>query len=316
MFSIEKLFAATRAALPPEVKTSVFKCRFPGRGFLKRFFNALEAVLYQGDINHITGDVHFLTNFLKKRKTILTIHDCGTLERLCGLKKKLFLFLWYWLPVKRSALVTVISDSTKRELLRYVNIKESKIRVIPDCVFPVFQKNPKPWNTDKPVILQVGISINKNIPRVAKALAGLRCHLRVIGQLGGENVVALENNNIDYSSVAGISDKEMAKEYHNADMLIFVSTNEGFGLPIVEAQATGRPVVTSNISSMPEVAGDAACFVDPHDVADIRRGILRIIQDRVYREKLVELGFKNVERFKPERIAGQYVAVYETLLKN
>jgi len=212
--------------------------------------------------------------------------------------------------------VTVISDSTKRELLRYVNIKESKIRVIPDCVFPVFQKDPKLWNTDKPVILQVGITKNKNIPRVAKALEGLCCHLRITGRLEGENLLALENNNIDYSSVAGISDEEMAREYRNADMLIFASTSEGFGLPIIEAQATGRPVVTSNISSMPEVAGDAACFVDPYDVAGIRMGILRIIEDRIYREKLVEMGFKNAERFRPEQIAGQYVEVYQSLLKN
>ena len=106
---------------------------------------------------------------------------------------------------------------------------------------------------------------------------------------------------------------DMPALYANADALVFVSLVEGFGLPIVEAQATGRPVVTSNILSMPEVAGGAACLVDPFDVASIREGLLRIIGDSSYRDALVRRGHENVKRFHPASIAAEYVKLYEEL---
>ena len=99
----------------------------------------------------------------------------------------------------------------------------------------------------------------------------------------------------------------------SGDLLVFVSTYEGFGLPILEAQATGRPVITSNVLSMPEVAGDSACLVDPFDVSSIRKGILKVINDPAYREKLIKRGFENVKRFQPDKIAEQYADIYRGL---
>ncbi len=87
-------------------------------------------------------------------------------------------------------------------------------------------------------------------------------------------------------------------------MLVFVSTYEGFGLPILEAQAMGRPVVTSNIMSMPEVAGDGACLVDPCDVTILHQVLLRVINDSSYRNTLVRNGFENVKRFRSKKIAA------------
>ena len=84
-------------------------------------------------------------------------------------------------------------------------------------------------------------------------------------------------------------------------------------MPIIEAQAVGRPVLTSNVCSMPEAAGGAACLVDPFDVADIRRGILRLLNEPDYVDELVERGFKNAARYSPERIAKQYAAVYRKI---
>jgi len=316
MFSLENLFAAIRAAMPAGVKCKVVVSRFSSRGFFRRVFNIVEACFRQGDINHITGDVHYLAYFLKKKRTILTIHDCVSLERLTGLKHKIFLYLWYWLPIKRSALVTVISESTKRELFRYVDVKEEKIRVIPDCVFPMFRPSPtKIWNEMKPLILQVGTTENKNLARLAEALAGIRCHLRIIGKLSNEQIKALESHRIEYSVVAGLSDEQLVKEYCDADMVIFVSTYEGFGLPIVEAQASGRPVVTSNILSMPEVAGDGACFADPYDIVSIREAVLKVMNNSSYRKGLIKNGFENVKRFSAEKIATQYVELYKQLIK-
>jgi glycosyltransferase involved in cell wall biosynthesis len=105
----------------------------------------------------------------------------------------------------------------------------------------------------------------------------------------------------------------MYESYCAADLVSFVSTYEGFGLPILEANAVGRPVVTSNVSSMPEVAGDAACLVDPFDVASIRSGILRTIEDREYRERLICNGFDNVQRYVPEKVTYKYIELYRRI---
>ena len=150
--------------------------------------------------------------------------------------------------------------------------------------------------------------------RLAKALNGVPCHMRIVGKVSDEQTAALQRFEIDYSCVSNISDEEIVDEYRQCDMLAFVSTHEGFGMPIVEAHATGRAVVTSDILSMPEVAGGAACLVDPFDVSSIREGILKIINDSAYCDRIVRRGFENVERFRPETIARQYVDIYNELL--
>lgn len=85
-------------------------------------------------------------------------------------------------------------------------------------------------------------------------------------------------------------------------------------MPIVEANIVGKPVITSNILSMPEVAGDAAHLVNPFDVEDMRNGILKLIEDDTYREQLVSNGFENARRFKVEKVVEDYKAIYYRLI--
>jgi glycosyltransferase involved in cell wall biosynthesis len=230
---------------------------------------------------------------------------------LTGLKKAVFFFVWYWLPDKRASVLTVVSLATRDVLLQYLHCDPDKIRVIHNCVSDDFKPSPRAFDSERPILLQVGTRDNKNILRVAEALKGIPCHLRIIGELDKEQLSALSRYRIDHSAVAGLPDKEMVREYENADMLVFASTYEGFGLPIIEANAVGRPVVTSNILSMPEVAGTAACLVEPFDIQDIRKGILRVICDKEYREDLVARGYENVKRFQSRRIAAEYARLYE-----
>jgi glycosyltransferase involved in cell wall biosynthesis len=98
-------------------------------------------------------------------------------------------------------------------------------------------------------------------------------------------------------------------------MVVFASLYEGFGLPILEAQATGRPVITSNFGAMKEAAGEGALFVDPYSVESIRSAILRIKNEPQLREELVRKGRENVARFRPEAIARQYAEIYRSLAK-
>lgn len=312
-FSIERLFADIRQALPNGLTAKVAVSRFPSRGFFRRFYNIFEAAFRQNAVNHITGDVHFLAFLLRKRNTLLTICDLVTLHRLHGLRRVVFFFLWYWLPIKRVALISVISESTKRELIYHCNVDPGKVRVVYCPVSDSFQPVPKPFNYIKPIILQIGTGLNKNVERVAMALEGIPCHFRVIGKLNNEQISVLQQHRIEFSSSANISDEAVVEEYRRCDMLVFVSTYEGFGLPIVEAQATGRPVVTSNIFSMPEVAGSAAFLADPLNIASIREGVRKVIEDTAYRDSLIQLGFENVVRFHSAKIAKQYVALYQEL---
>ena len=92
---------------------------------------------------------------------------------------------------------------------------------------------------------------------------------------------------------------------------MFASLYEGFGLPILEAQAIGRPVITSDRWSMPEAAGRGARLVDPENVRDMRSAVEHLVTDAAARRELVEHGFANVERFRPAAVAAQYEAVYE-----
>jgi len=307
-FSVERLFSDVRDTLPSTFVVKVQRSRYESKGLWRRVYNVIEASLNQGDINHVTGDVHYLTYLLSRRKTVLTVLDCV-------LKKKVFWFFWYWLPVRRSAAITVISGSTKTELLKYVNADPDKIQVIHCPVSDSFTASLKEFNIDCPRIVQIGTSENKNIERLAQALKGLKCQLIIIGNLSNSQRAALESNETSYENHVGLSNLQLLEQYHQADMLAFVSTYEGFGLPIVEANAVGRPVITSNIYSMPEVAADAACIVDPYDVAAIRQGIEKIISDAEYRNRLVKAGFRNMERFRPGYIAAQYAELYQKLYR-
>ncbi len=309
-FSVRRLFNDVRRALPEGFISRVAISRYPSQGFWKRVYNIIEAAFRQGEVNHITGDVHFLAYLLHKQRTLLTILDLVTVHRLSGIHKAIFLFFWYWLPIKRSAIVTVISESTRQDLLRHVSVEPVKIRVVHCPISDAFRPVPKPFPEDRPKILIIGTRPNKNVNRVVQALKGIPCQLRIIGELNDEQENCLRQCGLDYSAVSSISDEQVVEEFSECDMLVFASTYEGFGLPIVEAQATGRPVVTSKILSMSEVGGDAACLVDPYDVDSIRRGIQKVIEDPDYRNQLVTNGFENVERFRAVKIAAQYADIY------
>lgn len=313
VYSVERLYEDVRTHLPAGCHVDVCVNRYYSRGVLGRLLDSVLATWRQGDINHVTGDVHYLTYLLDRRRTILTILDCITLERLRGFRRWMFWFFWYWLPEKRCAAITVISESTKRELLSYLNCDPEKITVIHCNVSDEFTARPKDFNSHAPRILQVGTTQNKNIPRVAESLHGLPCRLVIIGPLSGEQINTLERHAIDYENHVSLSREALLAQYHEADLVMFASLYEGFGLPIIEANAVGRPVITSRLYSMPEVGGDAACYVDPYDIRSIRTAVEKVIHDADYRQQLIENGYRNVKRFQLPVIAAQYAALYRRL---
>lgn len=273
----------------------------------------------QSDINHITGDIHYaLLGFSRRKINILTIHDCVLLKRLSRRNPRYWLIKWVWhvLPIRKADCVTVISDNTKADLLSFISCDPAKIRVIPNFIDPAFAHMVRFSRAfrERPRILFIGTTPNKNLERLCEALEGLSADLDIIGRLNEEQLDCLRRHGITYSQSFGLSKEEVLQHYRDADVLAFPTTFEGFGLPIIEGQAAGLPVLTSDLSPMREVAGEGACLIDPYRPASIREGLLRIIGDEAYRHQLIEAAYDNIRRYDLDAVVLQYVELYRELI--
>ncbi len=267
----------------------------------------------QADIYHMTGDSHYVVPLLPHTKTVLTIHDTGhCLNDLRGFKQWLFKYLWFILPIKYAGRVTAISDFTRKSLINDLGIRQD-IQIVDNCVSSMFHFVPKTFNEKNPVVLQMGTAPHKNLSALIDALSGTPCRLSIVGKLSEKHIQKLDESGIAYENHIKITHQEVFEIYVSADIVAFVSLYEGFGMPIIEANAAGRPLITSNIEPMQSIAGDAACIVDPSNVSDIHKGIQTIISNREYREKLLHNGLRNAENFSPARIADKYLHIYHEL---
>lgn len=311
--SLERVFDAVRDAAPPHVSFEVHRLPHEGRGLVPRLRNMAYAWRHRGPVNHVGGDVHYLALALPRRRTVLTVADLAGLTRLRGLRRLALELLWYRLPVAWVAQVVTISDWTRQQLLELVPAAAGKVRTIP-CPLPSLPEcRTEAPPAGKPVLLQVGTAWNKNLLRVVEAVSGLDLHLRIIGPLDAEQSKLIESWGIDYSNVEWVDERSLTAEYERCDALVFASTYEGFGLPIVEAQSLGRPVITSRVASMPEVAGGGALLVDPHSVAEIRAAVVEVLSDDGAVEEMIARGRVNVDRFQPARIAKEYTQIWTSI---
>lgn len=314
--SLEKVFAQ----ISKSISKDKFETAFVQLPYLNNLLGIVKNFILfkkpEADIYHITGHIHYIALILPKKKTVLTVADLTILRTRKGLRRFIIKKMFFDWPVKKIKYITAISEATKNQIVQSTNCEREKIRVIEVPLQEIFYSEArKTFNTRCPTILQIGTAPHKNIANLLKALKGVNCRLRIIGKLNGELLNELKINEIEFTNDFDLDDGEIKNEYQTADIVAFCSIYEGFGLPIIEAQAMLTPVVTSNLSPMKEVAGGGAVLVEPEDVWSIKDGILRVINDESLRNNLIAQGLENIKRFESSRVAARYESLYREIIE-
>lgn len=318
-YSIEKLFHTLAEGFRKDGLFDIHLISMPylSKGFINRFRNILFALRQNADIHHISGDIHYIVFAFERSKSVITIHDLALLYHLQGIKLLLFKTIWFSLPAWWTKKLVVISEKTKEDLIKYINPGNEKICIISNFVNPKYTSshNIKKLNAI-PVILHIGTAPHKNLVRLIDAINGLRVKLHIIGVLSDDYLELLERGKIDYVNFTNLSESALIGQYNQADIVHFASTFEGFGMPILEGQAMGVPVITSNLAPMKDVAiNESAYLVNPFIASEIRNAVLDILQNEKMRENLIKNGYQNIKKFELSHIVSDYREVYSSIIK-
>ena len=293
--------------------------RFPGSRSVYNLFNRtpqnIDIIHYPTVSNPYFGN--------SKSKIVVTIHDITPLlmPEFHNWKRNVFfrLFLRSWLT--KSTKIIVDSHNTKSDLLQRFNIPSSKINVVhlgvgsnfkPIKNHQVIQK----YHLPEHYILFVGtIEPRKNISRLITAYTQLNPQekLVIVGRRGWKNekIIAAIKNNPNIQIVNDVEEQDLPAVYSHARLFVYPSLYEGFGLPVLEAMACGCPVITSNISSLPEVAGNATILVNPYNIIEITTSMNRVLKDKKLQEHLKRQGLKQAKKFSWKKCAKETFKIYQ-----
>ncbi len=242
--------------------------------------------------------------------------------------------LQYRYVCRRAKLFLAISAFTKEEMTEILHIPPEKIKVVPCACSPEMEpimdtarlaNLREKYHLPEHFVLFVGnFNPRKNLERLIRAFdrakeEGIPHQLVIAGEQGWkfdrDRALQRTKHSEDIRFIGYVPDEDMPALYSAADLFVFPSLYEGFGIPVLEAQACGTPVLTSNGSALPEVGGEGAVYVDPYNIDDISNGILRSLQDATLAENLSKKGLENVQRFSWKKSAIRLNRIVEDAVK-
>ncbi len=282
---------------------------------------------------------HYVLPPLTPCRAVVTIHDCIHLmfpQYLPGRLAHAYARTQLWMAARRAERVLTVSETSKNDLLRCFNLPAEKIVVIYNAIDERFSVDPpaeeaarvkERYQLKAPFALYVGnIKPHKNLERLIDAFARVRLmgldqlKLIIIGdqisQYQGLRRAVHQHKLHKHVRFFGFVPMEtLSVLYRLASVFVFPSLYEGFGLPPLEAMASGTPVITSNVSSLPEVVGDAAILVDPYDPDSIAAAMREVLTDADLRASLREKGLAKVQEYSWELSAAQVRRVYDEVMQ-
>lgn len=270
------------------------------------------------------------TFFGLSKNTIITIFDISIFTTNTHPFHRIILNkLFFKRTLNHSQKIISISEFTKKELIRYFNIPESKIKVIYLAADKKFKPLPKRMikkvikknNLYFPYILYVGtLEPRKNIPNLLRAYSKIKDKippkLVITGKKGWKykeifetiNNLKLEN---DVIFTGYVPEEDLPALYNGAELFVYPSYYEGFGLPPLEAMQCGCPVITSNTSSLPEVVGKAGIMVNPNNIGEIANAMFKVLNNKSLRRKMIKNGLKQAKKFSWEKTARETLKIYK-----
>lgn len=318
---VDPAAAASRLALPDLTRLacpiSPFTVRQQWR--VPQMLRAQHTALYHSP--------YYLMPYRAGVPMIFTCHDLIPLIKpdYYTFMQRLIFRLTHWLALHTTRVTIAVSESTRRDLLRFFRVRADRIVVVPEAVDAHFtpqaaaaidavrQKYALP---DRYVLYFGSNKPHKNLPRLVAALFKSEIHLVIAGQWDARypeaKRLAAQNERVQF--IGPVNDDDLPALYSGARLFVFPSLYEGFGLPVLEAMACGAPVACSHTSSLPEVIGEAGVSFDPLDVQSIGDAIAQVIDDRDLQLALHERGLQRAAQFTWERTAQQTLGVYQSIL--
>jgi glycosyltransferase involved in cell wall biosynthesis len=283
---------------------------------------------------------HYVLPLLTPCRSVVTIHDCIHLlfpQYLPNAFALSYARFMMGRAIRKSAVVFTVSEASRQDILRfYPEADEERVQVVPNAIDPNLIANPGEEEIERVreryqirgrfVLYAGNIKPHKNLDRLIAAFGLLKqlpifqdLKLLIIGDdihKYGSLRRAVESAGVrqDVRFFGFVPDRTLAALYRLASVFAFPSLYEGFGLPPLEAMACGAPVVTSKISSLPEVVGDAALLVDPYNTEEIADAIARVLEDDTLRMDLIEKGHERARAFSWERSVTQIHDAYLKVL--
>ncbi|GHO66713.1 glycosyl transferase family 1 [Ktedonobacter sp. SOSP1-52] len=296
----------------------------------------LTATLFTGAADIYHGPDFVLPPLPKKTRKVVTIHDVAFLEHPEYAAPSLAAYLKKVVPeaLEEADVIATVSHEVSRTLIKHFQTPREKLTVIPNGVGSYFKRVTDPvllestrnkFGLKAPFLLAVGtLEPRKNHLGLIKAYYQLYQQKKAPAMLaiaGGKGWLYDETRELVQQLklekrvrfLGRVSDLELVHLYSMAQIFAFPSFFEGFGIPPIEAMACGAPVITSNISSLPEVAGDAALLVDPHNIDELAHAIARLSGDEQLRNDLRQKGYAQAQKFTWEQSARKMLSVYQRL---